>query len=354
MVEKSDLKDSPASMALAYGRIAKSLHGVGERSLALDLLDRGIKKFPDVSGIYISKGEILVSVYNTDGKVDFLKAALSSFERALKLDPQNYLARLLASQIYFKAGKISRAKQLVAGILEIKPDDERALSLMNSIKELELKASPPTEPAKAPEPSKAEPKEEPKKEEAKAEAVAESPSEPVNNPVSSPTLDTPRIESGDVKPSEADDDEAGEVVVAPTGPSAWSLDEKVVIGGHEDAESEIAHEELAAKLTLFSKLEGLMAIFLLDQNGQPIKMINKAKLDVNITPSLIFNLHNASINGIRRTGLGSFQRGVLVTPIGTFIIANAFYATLGVVVDNDANMAAVEARIQRYLGDVSS
>lgn len=349
MVEKSDLKDSPASMALAYGRIAKSLHGVGERSLALDLLDRGIKKFPDVSGIYISKGEILVSVYNTDGKADFLKAALSSFERALKLDPQNYLARLLASQIYFKAGKIPRAKELVAGILEIKPDDERATSLMNAIKEVELKTSAQVAQAKAPEPPKAEPKEEPK-----AEAVAPSPPESASAPVPPPPLDTPRIAPGDSKSGEADDDEPGEIVVASANSSAWSLDEKVVIGGHEDTESEIAHEELAAKLTLFSKLEGLMAIFLLDQNGQPIKMINKAKLDVNITPSLIFNLHNASINGIRRTGLGSFQRGVLVTPIGTFIIANAFYATLGVVVDNDANMAAVEARIQRYLGDVSS
>lgn len=353
MVEKSDLKDSPASMALAYGRIAKSLHGVGERSLALDLLDRGIKKFPDVSGIYISKGEILVSVYNTDGKADFLKAALSSFEKALKLDPQNYLARLLASQIYLKAGKISRAKELVAGILEIKPDDERALSLMNAIKELELKAAPQAAPVKAPEPPREELKAAPEKEEPKAEAAVETPPQ-AENPAPSPTLDTPRIESGDSKPSETDDDDAGEVVVAQTNTSAWSLDEKVVIGGHEDTKSEIAQEELAAKLTLFSKLEGLMAIFLLDQNGQPIKMINKAKLDVNITPSLIFNLHNASINGIRRTGLGSFQRGVLVTPIGTFIIANAFYATLGVVVDNDANMATVEARIQRYLGDISS
>ncbi|MBF0290780.1 MAG: tetratricopeptide repeat protein [Nitrospinae bacterium] len=353
MVEKSDLKDSPASMALAYGRIAKSLHGVGERSLALDLLDRGIKKFPDVSGIYISKGEILVSVYNTDGKVDFLKAALSSFEKALKLDPQNYLARLLASQIYLKAGKTSRAKELVAGILDIKPDDERALSLMNAVKELELKAAPQAEPVKAPEPPREELKAESEKEEPKAEAAVETPPR-AGNSVPAPTLDTPRIESGNSKPSEAEDDDAGEVVVAQTNSSAWSLDEKVVIGGHEDTESEIAQEELAAKLTLFSKLEGLMAIFLLDQNGQPIKMINKAKLDVNITPSLIFNLHNASINGIRRTGLGSFQRGVLVTPIGTFIIANAFYATLGVVVDNDANMAAVEARIQRYLGDISS
>jgi tetratricopeptide (TPR) repeat protein len=345
MADKSDLKDSPASMALAYGRIAKSLHGVGERSLALDLLDRGIKKFPDVSGIHISKGEILVSVYNTDGKVDFLKAALASFERALKLDPQNYLARLLASQIYLKAGKTARAKELIAGILEIRPDDERALSLMNSIKAMEPKPVARAEPAKSPEL----PMEEPK-----AEAVPESPPEAGKDSISPPSLDTPKTAPGAIKPGEENEDDAGEVVVSQSGASAWSLDEKVVIGGHEDTESEVAHEELAAKLTLFSKLEGLMAIFLLDQNGQPIKMINKAKLDVNITPSLIFNLHNASINGIRRTGLGSFQRGVLVTPIGTFIIANAFYATLGVVVDNDTNMAAVEARIQRYLGDISS
>jgi len=345
MAEKSDLKDSPAAMALAYGRIAKSLHGLGERSLALDLLDRGIKKFPDVSGIHISRGEILVSVYNTDGKADFLKAALSSFERALTLDPQSYLARLLAGQIYVKAGKVARAKELVAGILENNPGDERAISLMNAIKDRESKALAQAEPARPPEPPLAEPREE-------AQSAGEAPAESQKDAVAPPSLDTPTTADGAIKPGEEDDD-AGEVVVTQASAS-WRLDEKVVIGGHEDAENEIAHEELAAKLTLFSKLEGLMAIFLLDQNGQPIKMINRAKLDVNITPSLIFNLNNASINGIRRTGLGSFQRGVLVTPVGTFIIANAFYATLGVVVDNDANMTAVESRIQRYLEDISS
>jgi tetratricopeptide (TPR) repeat protein len=349
MAEKSDLKDSPAAMALAYGRIAKSLHGLGERSLALDLLDRGIKKFPDVSGIHISRGEILVSLYNTDGKADFLKAALSSFERALTLDPQSYLARLLAGQIYVKAGKVARAKELVAGILENNPGDERAISLMNSIKDRESKALAQAEPARPPEPPVAERVEE-------AQTAGETPAESQKETVAPPSPDTPKTADGAIKSGEGDGDEddAGEVVVTQASASAWRLDEKVVIGGHEDAENEIAHEELAAKLTLFSKLEGLMAIFLLDQNGQPIKMINRAKLDVNITPSLIFNLNNASINGIRRTGLGSFQRGVLVTPVGTFIIANAFYATLGVVVDNDANMTAVESRIQRYLEDISS
>lgn len=347
MVEKSDLKDSPAAMGLAYGRIAKSLHSVGERALALDLLDRGIKKFPDICGLHISKGEILVSVYNSDGKTDFLKAALSSFERALKLDPQNYLARLLAGQIYVKAGKISRAKELIAGILENNPDDQRALSLMNAIKEKEPKAPVPPEPVKPPEPPVAAPVAEAVTQDIPTAVVAAVDTGPV------PSVDTPLVASGDAKPGQGDDDE-GEVVVAQGSSSAWSLDEKVVIGGHEDAESEIAHDELSSKLTLFSKLEGLMAIFLLDQNGQTIKMTNKAKLDVNIMPSLIFNLHNASINGIRRTGLGSFQRGVLVTPIGTIIIANAFYATLGVVVDNDANLHAVESRIQRYLEDISS
>lgn len=353
MAEKSDSKDSPDAMALAYGRIAKSLHAIGERSLALDLLERGIKKFPDLSGIHISRGEILVSVYNTDGKVDFLKAALSSFERAIKLDPQNYLARLLAGQIYVKAGRTNRAKELVVGILENNPDDERALALLNSIKDRESKTPVSVEPAKSPEQTETKPKEEPE-----AQAVEGAPSEPVKEAASPPSLDTPKIVAGDTSPGEGVEEEgdAGEVVVAAqaNASAAWSLDEKVVIGGHEDSESEVAHDELSAKLTLFSRLEGLMAIFLLDQNGQPIKMINKAKLDVNITPSLIFNLHNTSINGIRRTGLGSFQRGVLVTPLGTFIIANAFYATLGVVVDNDANMSAVEARIQRYLGDVAS
>jgi hypothetical protein len=97
----------------------------------------------------------------------------------------------------------------------------------------------------------------------------------------------------------------------------------------------------------------LSAIFLLDKNGQPFKTLNRAKLDENVIPSLVFNLFKASVNGMRRAGLGSFQRGTLTCPIGVVVVANAFYATLAVVVDADANQSVVEARIQRYLSEVT-
>ncbi|MDH5477391.1 MAG: hypothetical protein OEY50_03580, partial [Nitrospinota bacterium] len=80
---------------------------------------------------------------------------------------------------------------------------------------------------------------------------------------------------------------------------------------------------------------------------------NKKKLDENAIPSLVFNLFKASVAGASRTNFGSFQRGILVAPFGTIIIVNVFYATLALVVDNDANLATIEARIQRYLEEVS-
>ncbi|MBF0171168.1 MAG: hypothetical protein HQK87_08795, partial [Nitrospinae bacterium] len=134
----------------------------------------------------------------------------------------------------------------------------------------------------------------------------------------------------------------------------WDPEEKVVIATTEaDDHEELMQESLAAKLTIFSRLEGLLAIFLLDKNGVPFKTLNKAKLDENALPTLVFNLYKASVNGMRRAGVGSFQRGTLACPVGVILLANAFYATVAVVVDHDANLAAVEARLQRYLSEVT-
>ncbi|MBI4665921.1 MAG: tetratricopeptide repeat protein [Nitrospinae bacterium] len=345
-------KESPAALALAYGKIAKSLHGMGEKALALEVLDSGAKKLPEAAGIHIARGEIFISSYNAENRADYLKAALESLETAIHLDPQNYLARLLASQIYVRAKKASRAKALLEDILKTTPGDDRATALLNMIVEAQKAAQARKEEAArraAEEQAKAAaPVLEPAP--AAPEAIAEVPPPAPAEPPATETLGE----------GEEDENEPGDIIISGGGAAdtggkgQWGLDEKVVIGAHEDeTEEEMAQENLVAKLPIFSRLEGMMGIFLLDANGQPFKIINKAKLDENVLPSLIFNLFKTSVNGVRRSGLGSFQRGTLVTPIGTLLVANAFYATIALMVDNDSNMQVVETRLQRYLSEVT-
>ncbi len=311
MVEKTSSKETVADIAVMYVRIARSLRKLGEISLALNVCRRGLKRCPNSSNMRIVMGQIQISCYSKENRPGFLKSALINFEKALKLDPQNYIARLLASKIYLKVGARKHAKIYLAQILKISPDDERAKALMEIIREKEKK----TEIAKE-----------------ESEATPEDP-----RPDDSSTEDGPHVKIAETAKDEGQ----------------WDLDERVIIGEEEDADDEFIMELLSAKLTMFSRLEGLSAIFLLDRNGQPYRVINKAKLDENIIPSMIFNLMSVSRNAVRRSGFGDFQRGVLISPIGAVIIASSFHSTLAVIVDADTNIVNVEKRIDRYLEEVT-
>ncbi len=311
-----------------YLKTAKDLKKMNELALAIEVCDKGLEKNPNDSNIYILKSQIQIDKFKKDKNPDNLKSALLNLEKALKFNPQSYIARILASQIYLKGKAYNKAKSMLAGILKSLPDDEKASSMMAFII---------------------------KKEEEKARATA--PPEPEKTPVKAaeppaPSQDDIIIKNEDETAGE-NKEESGEAMVD-TRPEENNLgdDDKLVIDSDSDNENAAHLEALSDKLTMFGRLEGLEAIFLVDNDGQLFKSINKSGLDENVIPSLVFNLYKASVMGVRRVGYGSFQRGVLTAPIGTIILVNVFYAILTLVIDNDSDLGAVETRIQRYLGEV--
>ncbi|VAX23888.1 hypothetical protein MNBD_NITROSPINAE03-1597 [hydrothermal vent metagenome] len=312
-----------------YLKTAKDLKKMNELALALEVCDKGLEKNPNDSNIYILKSQIQIDTFKKEKNPDNLKSALSNLEKALKLNPQSYIARILASQICLKGKAYNKAKSMLAGILKSLPDDEKASSMMAFIikkEEEKARAKAPPEPEKAP----------------------VKPAEPP-----APSQDDVIIKNEDETTGESKE-ESGEAMVD-THPEEnnWGADDKLVIDSDSGNENTAHLEALSDKLTMFGRLEGLEAIFLVDNDGQLFKSINKSGLDENVIPSLVFNLYKASAMGMRRVGYGSFQRGVLTTPIGTIILVNVFYAILTLVVDNDSNLGAVETRIQRYLGEVT-
>ncbi|VAX14747.1 hypothetical protein MNBD_NITROSPINAE04-1174 [hydrothermal vent metagenome] len=312
-----------------YLKTAKYLKKMNELALAIEVCDKGLGKNPNDSNIYILKSQIQIDKFKKDKNPGNLKSALLNLEKALKLNPQSYIARILASQICLKGKAYNKAKSMLAGILQSLPDDEKASSMMAFIV---------------------------KKEEKKARA--EAPPEPKKTPVKAaeppaPSQDDVIIRTGNETTGESKEEPGG--AMGDTRPEGdnWGADDKLVIDSDSDNENSAHLEALSDKLTMFGRLEGLEAIFLVDNNGQLFKSINKSGLDENVIPSLVFNLYKASVMGMRRVGYGSFQRGVLATPIGTIILVNVFYAILTLVVDNDSNLGAVETRIQRYLDEVT-
>lgn len=309
-----------------YWKVARELTALKERALALKIIRNGLSQHPDAVALHVLESETLIAIYNSDDrKPEHLKLALKSCERALKLDPNNYFARLMAAHIYVKGRAPSRAKKIVETILSDAPGDARAVALLKKINQ-QLRKKAPAKPSSAPSAP-------PRKAPSRSRATEESAEVVLDKALSSP-------------PSSEES-------------SFWSgsdTDTKVIIGGADgviENEEEIV-DALVSKLTIFSRLEGMRAIVLIDNNGIPFKIINKAKFDENKFPSMIYNLSRSSLNGMRRAALGSFQRGMLVTPeFGQVALANAFYATLAIALDHEANLETVEARINRYLAEVA-
>jgi len=309
-----------------YVRMAMELKNLNEYTLAVEVLDKALKKHPDNSNIFILKAQVLVSKFKKEAKPDLLKEALKSLEKALKLDPESYMAKILAAQILLKGRAYKQAGALLRNILKRFPDDEKAAAMAAMLrKETGGEPKPPAqEAAPAAEPAAQQPEPAPQSAPAEEEAAAH-PAE-------------------EIAPAKFDD----------TAPSdQWVLDDQLVIDASDDAEN-LGHLNLMSdKLTMFGRIEGLNAMFIIDGNGQMFKAINRGGVNENIIPSMVSNLYRASVTGMKRTGNGSFQRGTLVTPVGTFVIVNAFYATLALALSNDANMPVVEARVQRYLEEIS-
>ncbi len=343
MNEEAPERQTPTDTARSFVKSARQMQSLGEYGMALKTLDRGLERIPDSAMLHLAKGELFVASFNKKRDVRYLKKGLSCFAAALRRDPQNYLARLLSAQIYLKGRSYGRARVFLDEILKNAPGDERATTLLDVVKRKEAKAVPPAPVAVA--------------EASTAEApVAEEDLVPDENDTAVAVDET--TDDDDAVEAELVIDDALEANASPASADSsgvWDPEEfKVVIATSEaDDEEELMQETLAGKLTIFSRLDGLLGIFLLDQNGVPFKTLNKAKLDENALPTLVFNLFKASSNGMRRAGVGSFQRGTLNCPIGVVLVANAFYATVAVVVNHDANMATVETRLQRYLSEVT-
>ncbi len=320
-----------------------------ETGLAIKLLEKAADKYPEQAVIFITQGEALVAHYNLHGKSKYLKTALLCFSKALKIDPGNYLAKLLSAQIYLKAGSLLKAIEFLESIVENSPGDERATRLLDSARARHRKI---TDRAEAESADSSDPEEALVAEVAEQSEIAEI-AEPAQIPAQN-SKEEPDMGEEDEVIISTDLQNDGDVPLDGDTKTRWDIDEKVVLStGLDGEEEEYMMELLASKLTIFSRLDGMLALFLIDGNGIPVKSLNKAGLDENVMPSMIFNLFKSSSNGLHRAGLGNFQSGRLVTSEWTMIVTNAFYATLAVVTDNDADMNKISARIQRYLSEVT-
>jgi len=286
---------------------------LGEYQLALDVLERGTARFAKDVTLHIMKGEIFLQFYNREKTAYHLKTALDNYEKALKINPNNYLALLRSSKIYVVSGSLGKAKERISTLLKVSPNDEQGQAILQKVKQKEKQtAAKQAQSQPAEKKQKVEETKQPAQEAVAAESVQE------------------QIE-----------DDGGLIT--------FQDDEK------ENIEVDAAdYENLTNRLSLFSRIDGLQGIFLVDKYGMPIKTINRSDLDESHLANLLSNVYRASITGVKRMRLGEFQRGYVMTAVGNIYIVNAGFAILGILMDAEVDTKKIETRIKMYLEDITS
>ncbi len=289
-------ENTPANPAEWVAQI-RTLRKKADLKGALEDCLKAMQAFPDSTDLLFLYGEVRIDCFNQAKKPEHLKAALISFEKLLKANPRHYMANLLAARIYYKGRAWARAGEKLAAILKMSPSDPRALELKGIVQKTKggQKAAPKAAEMPVAAPEKAEPAEEA--------------------------------------------EEFGDDAIA----------RESIEGLKAGVEAE--YDNLITRFSIFSRLDGVRAIHLVDHAGVEIKSVLKGEKGggLNNLATNMANIFVASRLCAQKTGLGTFQRGLLLTSSGNVMIVNVFYGLLALVLDPDADLKAVEGRVNRYV-----
>jgi tetratricopeptide (TPR) repeat protein len=266
-------ENTPALTPSDWLARARAAREANDLKAALEECRKGMEAWPDSPDLLLTYGEVRMDTFNQDKNTEQLKTALISFEKVLKIIPRHYMANLLAARIYFKGKAFDRAEEKLTALLQVSPNDQRALELRAAVQKA--------------------------KSQAKGAAEEERPT------------------AGDT-----------EGVTAETNPE---------------------HENLINRLSIFSRLDGVRSLHLIDPTGIGIKAVYKSGKPVENLPPHAAEIFKASALCCRNSGLGNFQRGVILTPDADIMFVNVFYASLVVILEPGTDMKAVEARVNRYV-----
>ena len=110
------------------------------------------------------------------------------------------------------------------------------------------------------------------------------------------------------------------------------------------------HEVLISKMPIFYKMDGILAIFLVDPYGTIIKKkYNKTGIDEDLFATMVANIFRSSQNGVQRVDLGNFKMGMIMCPMGNIYIANLQNSIIAILADMNTNQSYIENQINKYL-----
>jgi len=285
----------------SYIKLTKISLGLQEFQIAAAACEKGLSRFPGHAGLLVARGQTFALAYNVGRNADHLKNALESFEGALKINPHNYVAKILAGQIYLQLQKYDRAAERFTSILRIDPSDTKAQALLKRVQR-KLDAR-----------------------EEKRNAMQAGPSE------ARPNL------AGKQSPEEEG---------VPSGDRQGGLWESI------EADASANHDFLVSRMRIFSKMEGLLGLHLTDKNGDILKSQKISKLDPALVSSMAGNVFRSTDRLADKFKSGAFLYSMVMCQNTFLYIVKARWAVLVLEIVPNANQEIIENTIQKFLGEL--
>ncbi len=118
----NDYMADPASCALEV----RAQSAAGEFARAIDVLDKGLAKFPDAIDLQVLDGLRAQALGHTE-RADAIAA------KAIKADPDNFDALIYAGQLALAEQRLDEARRLFAHAHDLRPDHQRPMLALASI-----------------------------------------------------------------------------------------------------------------------------------------------------------------------------------------------------------------------------
>lgn len=116
----------------------------------------------------------------------------------------------------------------------------------------------------------------------------------------------------------------------------------------------VNYELLTSYLILFKEEYGIEMVLLVDKYGIVIKSINMSKRDSNRYGIAVSNIFRSSQNAVRKTSLGTFSNGFLITPQYNIYLVDVKGTILVIVTLPKADNETIEKKIEHYIREIDS
>jgi predicted regulator of Ras-like GTPase activity (Roadblock/LC7/MglB family)/Flp pilus assembly protein TadD len=309
-----------------FARLAELYKAEGSLDKAQEICRAGISNYPEYGGTYLVLGQVLLEKGDAAG-------GMQNIEKAIELEPYNYMALKMLGQALIQAGRPADAIERFNAILSFAPGDEPVMTMLRKAQQMlakpavsALPAAPPRSLLRRPAP--------PPVSKTHAPAAAEKPAPaPVERE----------------KPAPAAAPAAG------TAPPKHVPAKQTLLGEQQKKQQDLKRINLKRHvindaITSFTSIEGVRGAVLVDVYGLVVASDMGIDIPDDLAGAMVMNLYRTTVQSADYLEVGEFEDGLVEGEHGHIHVFTINDMVLAVFADVQIKQGMLMETIRDFLG----